>query len=296
MGEVFFFQGKHSPSLMHFEKAINYYNTDVPRELLRRGFWVESGAASFVYEGLVLWHSGHIDQALKKSEEGVVLAEQLVHPFTCAFNYCYIAWLHRQRREPQACREWAEKAIALSTEYGFPNWLMLGKSFFGWAVAELGETKSGVLELQQGITGWRKTGATMGVPGFLTWLAEALKRDEDIEQGIACVTEALAIIEQTGMGVFEPEAHRFTSELLLQQSQDNAPQAEASFQKALDVSRSQKAKALELRAATSLARLWQQQGKKTEAYDLLTPLYKWFTEGFDTQDLKDAEALLEELS
>ena len=136
----------------------------------------------------------------------------------------------------------------------------------------------------------------MGQSFFIGWQVEGYRKEQQTEVGLIRIAEALAFVERTEERLYEAELHRLKAELLLQQSQDNALEAEACFQKALDVSRHQQAKSLELRAATSLTHLWQQQGKTTEAHDLLAPVYNWFTEGFDTQDLKDAKALLVELA
>ena len=131
---------------------------------------------------------------------------------------------------------------------------------------------------------------------FLALLAEAYGKAEQVEEGLRTVAEALAFVERTEERYYEAELYRLQGELLLQQSPDNATEAAACFHRALDVSRNQAAKSWELRAATSLARLWQQQGKNAEARELLAPVYGWFTEGFDTADLKDAKALLDTLS
>jgi predicted ATPase len=130
----------------------------------------------------------------------------------------------------------------------------------------------------------------------LALLAEAHGTMGQPEAGLTVLTEALALVDTTGERWYAPELHRLKGELLLQQSSDNQAEAETCFQQAISTARSQQAKSLELRAATSLARLWQQQGKRQEAHDLLAPVYNWFTEGFDTADLQDAKALLDELA
>jgi predicted ATPase len=163
-------------------------------------------------------------------------------------------------------------------------------------VQQQGQAKEGIEQMYQGLRAHRATGAEAGRPYFLALLAEAHGTLGKPEEGLTVLAEALVHVEHSGERYYEAEIHRLKGELLLQQSSDNAPEVESCFHHALDIARNQQAKALELRAATSLARLWQQQGKRQEAHDLLAPVYYWFTEGFETADLKDAKALLDELA
>jgi len=142
---------------------------------------------------------------------------------------------------------------------------------------------------------YRATGAEIQRPHFLALLAEAYSISGQSEAGLTVLAEALALVDTTGERDYEAEIHRLKGELLLQQSSGNSTEAETCFQQAISIAQNQQAKSLELRAAMSLSRLWQQQGKRQEAYDLLTPIYNWFTEGFDTADLQDAKGLLNEL-
>ena len=147
-------------------------------------------------------------------------------------------------------------------------------------------------QLRQGLADWRATGAEVSTSYYLAILAEAYGKVGQSREGLRTVDEALDVVKRTEERWYEAELYRLKGELILEQSQENCSETEACFQRALDVARKQAAKSLELRAATSLARLWQRQGKTTEAHALLTPVYEWFTEGFDTADLKDAKALL----
>jgi predicted ATPase len=159
-----------------------------------------------------------------------------------------------------------------------------------------GQAQEGIAQITQGLTAWRVTGAVTLQPCFLALLAEAHGNMGQPEAGLKALAEALTLVDATGERWYEPELYRLKGELLLQQSSDNQTEAEACFHKALEIARTQQAKSFELRTATSLARLWQQQGKRQEAYDLLAPVYGWFTEGFDTVDLKEAKELLDELA
>jgi predicted ATPase len=151
-------------------------------------------------------------------------------------------------------------------------------------------------QIQQGLTAYYATGAELARRYSLALLAEAYGLMGQPEAGLTVLTDALTLAETTGERWYEPELYRLKGALLLQQSVDNQVEAEAYFHKALDIARSQQAKSLELRATTSLARLWQQQGKRQKAHDLLAPIYGWFTEGFDTADLQEAKALLDALA
>ena len=165
----------------------------------------------------------------------------------------------------------------------------------GWVLAEQGQGEAGIAQMRQGIAALQATRAAAHRIYFLALLAEAHGKIDQAEEGITVLAEALTAGEKTGQRAYEPELHRFRGELLLRQAVPDAPQAEACFQQALAVARHQQAKSWELRAAMSLARLWQQQGKRAEARELLAPIYNWFTEGFDTADLQEAKALLEDL-
>jgi predicted ATPase len=165
----------------------------------------------------------------------------------------------------------------------------------GWALVHQGQVQEGIEQITQGLRAYRATGAEEGRPCFLAMLAEAYGTTGESGAGLTILTEALTLMDTTGARVWEPELYRLKGALLLQQHTDNQAEAETCFQHAISLARSQQAKFFELRAATSLARLWQQQSKRQEAHDLLAPVYGWFTEGFDTADLQEAKALLEAL-
>jgi class 3 adenylate cyclase/predicted ATPase len=243
-----------------------------------------------------LWHLGYPDQALAWNEAAVMLAQQIAHPFSLSFALSAAAMFHQFRREVRLTHKRAEAAINLAQEQGFPFWLALDTILRGWTLAQRGEAQEGIEQMSQGLTAWRATGAELLRPYFLALLADVHGTLGEPEAGLTVVTEALTLMDTTGEQWYEPELHHLQGELLLQQSADNHPEAESCFQQAIRIAQHQQAKSWELRAATSLARLWQQHGKRQEAHDLLAPVYHWFTEGFETADLKDAKALLEELA
>jgi predicted ATPase len=184
----------------------------------------------------------------------------------------------------------------LSHEQGFTQRLATGTILLGWALTAQGQKAEGVDQVRQGLAAFRATGAELARPYYLALLAEAYAQVGQPEDGLSLLAEALATVHTTGERWWEAELHRLKGELLLVLSAEKSAEAETCFHQALDIARRQEAKALELRAAMSLSRLWQQQGKRAEAHALLAPVYGWFTEGFDTADLQEAKALLEELA
>ena len=204
--------------------------------------------------------------------------------------------VYQFRRDVPAVHEHAEAAVALATDQGFPQWAVWGTSFRGWARAMQGQGEEGLAQVRQAIAGCRAAGAALHVPYFCTLLADVSIYLGQPADGLQALAEAHTLVEQHEERYWEAEIARLRGVLLLRQTGMPQAEAEAWLQRALDVARRQEAKALELRAAMSLARLWQQQGKRAEAHALLAPVYSWFTEGFDTADLQEAKVLLEALA
>jgi predicted ATPase len=194
-------------------------------------------------------------------------------------------------RDVLAVHEHAEAAVALATAQGFSLWAAWGTSFHGWALAMQGRGEEGMAQVHQGIAAYRATGAMLFVPYLYTVLAEVADHLGHTADGLQALEEAHTLVEQEERW-WQAEVYRLRGVLLLRQPGTPQTEAEAWLQRALDVARRQEAKSLELRTAMSLARMWQQQGKRAEAYDLLAPIYGWFTEGFYTVDLQEAKALL----
>jgi predicted ATPase len=242
-----------------------------------------------------LWYLGYPDQGLAQSDAALTLAQQSTHPFSVGFALSCTAEFHQFRREVRAVQERAEAVSRLAQEQGFSFWLAYGALLRGWALAQQGQAQEGIELMHQGLTAWQATGAETSRPYYLTLLVEAYEIMGQPAAGLEVLADALTCADSTGERFYEPELYRLKG-ALLQQSADNHREAQACFQDALERARAQQAKSLELRAAISLSRLWQQHGKRQEAYDLLAPVYHWFTEGFDTADLKDAKALLDALA
>ncbi len=247
-----------------------------------------------------LWYLGYPDQALKRSQAALTLAREGNHLYTLAFALNTVSWMHCYRREGQAACTLAEEAIALSTAQDFPHWLAMALQRRGDALIELGQWEEGTTQLQQGREAYRATGAVLGVRGHnLAAQARGYGWQGKLEEGLQMITEALAGLNQVRH--YEAEMYRLKGELTLAQSRVQSlasnvqKEAEECFHKAIGIAQQQQAKSWELRAVMSLSRLWQQQGKKHEAHNLLSDIHNWFTEGFDTADLQEAKNLLEEL-
>jgi predicted ATPase len=278
----------------HLEEAIARYTPDQRRALVVR-MGLDPGVACCAYAAWNLWLLGYPVQALARVHEALALAHALSHPFSLAWAQCMAAWVSQFRRDVPAVHAQAEAAVALSTAQGFPLYAALGTIFRGWALAVQGQGEEGLAQVRQGIAAWRATGAALQVPYFCTLLAEVCDHLGHPADGLQALAEAHTLVEQHEERWWEAEVCRLGGVLLLRQPGTPQAEAETWLQRALDVARRQEAKALELRVAMSLARLWQQQGKCTDARELLAPVYNWFTEGFDTADLQEARALLDAL-
>jgi predicted ATPase len=320
LGAILTCLGEFASAREHSEQSLALYDSQQHHALAFLYGGIDPGVACLVDVALELWPLGYPDQALKRVHEALRLAQELSHPLSLSFALSVAAQLCQLRREIYLAQEQAEAAMALSIKQGFPSWLVLASIFRGWALTEQGHNEEGMAQLCQGLATLRTTGVEFSRPSCLALLAEAYGKGGQIEEGLSIVAEALAAVDkEAGERFYEAELYRLKGELSLQSqtslkqvqdksqtSQDKSeipsPQtemgqeAEKCFLKAIEIARSQLAKSWELRATTSLARLWQQQGRKAEARQLLAEIYGWFTEGFDTKDLQEAKALLEELA
>ena len=295
MGMTMFWLGEMAPARAHLEQGMALYD---PQQHRPHAFvyGTDPGVACRSFAAWPIWALGYPDQALQSIHEALTLAQELTHPFSLAFALTVATTVHQFRREVQAVQERAEALMTLSTEQGFPFWLANGTILRGWALTAQGEGAEGIAQIHQGLVARRAKDLQVHRPYFLSLLAEAYGEAGQPEEGLTVLVEALAIVDNTGERNWEAEHHRLKGELLLMQQGQEVGEAEECFRQALDAARRQQAKSLELRAAMSLSRLWQQQGKQKEARQMLADIYGWFTEGFDTPDLQEAKALLEELA
>jgi len=295
LGAALYCLGAFAPAREHLERSMAL---DDPQEYHAHPFLfgMDLGVFCRSWVSHALWHLGYPDRALTMSHAAVARARELVHPFSLALALNYAAILHQFRREERATHERAEAATVLCREHGFAYYLAWGPILQGWVVVEQGQGEAGIAQMRDGLAAFRATGGEVRLPYYLALLAKACGDTRQAAAGLRLVTEALAHAEATGEGWWHTELYRLKGELLLQKgSAQVGLAAEESFRLALTVAHRQQAKSLELRAAMSLSRLWQQQGKRDEARQLLAPIYDWFTEGFDTPDLQEAKALLDEL-
>jgi predicted ATPase len=284
LGSTLWFLGAVAAAHMHFAQGMALYD---PQQHRVYAFLHgdDAGVICHSYAAWTLWYLGYPAQGLTRSHEAVTLAQQLTHPFSLGWVLSVAAIFHQFRREAHCAQECGEAVLSLATAQGFAQWRAYGSMLRGWALMHQGQVQEGITQLTQGLTAQRATGAAVLRPYFLTLLVEAYGTLGQSEAGLTVLTEALPLTDKTGARWHEPELYRLKGDLLLHQSSDNATEAERCFQHALKIARNQQAKSFELRAVTSLAQLWQQQGRRQEAYDLLAPVYNWFTEGFDTAGL-----------
>ena len=295
LGRIWFHLGVIASAHTHLTQGISLYDTHHHRGV---GFLhgQDSGVACRSYAAWTLWSLGYPDQGKVRNDEAIILAQQVAHSFSLGHALSRSAVFHQLRQEVQAAQEHAEATISLATEQGFPFLMAVGSLLNGWALAHQGQAQEGIEQIHQGLRAHRATGSVLNQSYFLALLTEAHGSIEEPEAGLTVLTEALALVDTTGERWYEAELHRLKGAFLLQQSSDDQAETETCFQHAIRIAQSQHAKSWELRAATSLARLWQHQGKRAEARELLAPVYGWFTEGFDTADLQEAKALLDALA
>ena len=295
LGNTSYWMGEFVPAREHLKIAITFYDPERHGPLAFRYLGFDHGVACLSHAAWTLWQLGYPDQALNKVHEALALAQKLSHPHSLVFAQFFLGVLRQYRREARAAQENAERVIALCAEHGLTDYWAWANSLRGWAMAEQGRNEEGIGQIQEGLAASRATGADVFRPYFLCLLAEACLETGRLDDGLSALTEALVAEDEQENRSCEAETYRLKGELLLRQDQSNASEAQHCFQRAIGIARKQSAKSWELRATTSLARLLNEQGRRDEARTMLAEIYGWFTEGFDTADLKDAKALLDEL-
>jgi class 3 adenylate cyclase/predicted ATPase len=291
VGTTLFHLGEVAAALTHWTQGMALYDPQQHRTYVFV-YGEDAGVVCHGYASWTLWYLGYPAQGLVQNGEALCLAQQVESPLSLCQALDNRAQFHQFRREAAAAQEYAEACINLATEQGFPFWIARSAVLRGWALVQQGQTREGIEQIQQSLHAFRATGAELARSYFLALLAEAYGALEQPAAGLTVLAEALTLTDAMSIRWYQPELYRLQGALLLQQHADNQAEAERCFQHALMLARAQQAKALELRAATSLARLWQQQGKRAGARQLLAEVYGWFTEGFDTADLQEAQALL----
>ena len=318
--------GELPAALRHLEEGIALYDPQLHGPDRTQVGAQDPKVTCLSYAAWTLWRLGYPDQARRRVDETLAWARELSHPFSLAFGLDFAgAGVGMFLGDVSAVQQHAETLMALCHEQGFPYWSGWGDVRQGWVLAGRGQSEAGIAKMRQGMDTVQKTGAALSTSYILAQLAEAYAKLGQEAEGLDLLAQALALVEKTGERWYEAELHRLKGELLLQAESHNrsaersakkkrrtaaAPaasagrrsavgsldSAEACFRTAMEVARRQQAKSLELRAAMSLSRLWQQQGKRQDAHKMLGAIYGWFTEGFDTADLRDARTLLAELA
>ena len=306
--------GEFALAIEHFEKALLLYD---PERHLDDAFLyaLNPGVAMPCLAAWALWYLGRPDQSLDRIQKALALARELSEPNGLAHALMFAAILHQLRREDGMAQARAEAAIAVSSEHGLVMYQAIATIARGWALNEQGRTEEAIEQIRQGLAALQATGTELLRPHFLALLGDALREAGKIEDGLSVLDEALETVHRTREGNYRAELYRIKGELLLLQATGRdvsraatgrkaileaepagIARAEACFNKSIEIAQYQKAKSWELRAAMSLARLHQNQGKKKDARYLLAEIYDTFTEGFDTMDLREAKALLDDLS
>jgi class 3 adenylate cyclase/predicted ATPase len=295
LGNTLFWLGEFAAARTHLEQGMALYDSQQHRSLAFL-YGTDPGVVCLSYTAWALGLLGYADQALQKSDEALALAQRMSHFHSLALALTWAIYLHQARGELQAVQERVEALVSLAAEQRFPYWLALGTILGGWVLSQQRQAAEGIAQMHQGLAAYRATRAELFRTYWLALLAEAYGAAGQVQEGLQALDEALALVDKNGERYWEAELYRRKGELLLQSGVRSAePGAEVCLQQALAVARRQQAKALELRAALSLSRLWRQQGKRAEVYQLLVEVYGWFTEGFATADLQEARALLDEL-
>jgi class 3 adenylate cyclase/predicted ATPase len=290
-GAVSLFRGELSLARERLEQAVAIHEPTLSRVTPQ-----DPRVASLSLLSATLWFLGYPTGALRANEEAVARARDLGHPMSLAFALTYGTLLHLCRRDPARALELAEENRKLTTEHGFRYWHSLGSTYRGIALSALGRKEEGIAETLEGLDSYRATGAALGAAALMVGLISSYLQAGLIDEALGFAVQQLARIEQTGARLSEAELHRLKGEALLRGVAPVEAEAQACFERAITIAREKSARSWELRAATNLARLLDKRGKRDEARPMLAEIYNWFTEGFDTADLKDAKALLDELS
>jgi class 3 adenylate cyclase/predicted ATPase len=291
-GNNLWFVGRFASSRSHLEEVLALYDPISHRSLVHQAGYHPQLASQAIL-GIVLYCLGYPEQASAWSSAAIAEARSLAHPPSLASSLVLGAFPPLLGGDDSVLGERAEQLVAVTTEQGFAFWGAAGTVYRGWVKVKNGDVAEGISLLRSGSSAYRATGAETAVPYFLALLARACKIAGQVQEAVTRLDDALQIVERTGERWFAAELNRHKGQLLLRQGHTEA--AEELYCKALSIAREQEAKLWQLRAAASLARLRRDQARPDEARDLLAPVYGWFTEGFDTADLKEAKALLDEL-
>ncbi|MGV7224945.1 MAG: adenylate/guanylate cyclase domain-containing protein [Nitrospinales bacterium] len=294
IGTALWAMGNFASAQEQFEQGIAYYEPQQHRSYISLTD-EDQGVICLSYTAWNSWLLGYPDRSVNISHKALTLARNLSHPLSTVFALSYAAILYQCRQEPGEARKHAEAALTLATEQGFLFWIAAAETFLGWALSAQGQREEGIALIRRGLAAWQATGGKFGLTRFYVVLAEVCGKTENVEEGLNVIADALALAQTNEECFWEAELYRVKGELLLMQGEDEA-EAENSFKQGIETARHQHAKSLELRSTLSLSRLWHAQGKREDAKRVLTEIYNWFEEGFDSADLKEARNLLDVIS
>jgi predicted ATPase len=293
LGASLLYRGDFAEARAHLGQGIALYDPAEHRPLATR-FGEDQRVANLSFRSCALWFLGYPEAALADADHALKDAREIGQAASLMFALAFASFHHVHCGNYVAANAEADELVALEEESSL-FWKTFGTLNQGCLLAVNSKASDAVQLLISGVTAWRLTGATLFMPWFLSNLARAHSELGQFDDAWRCIGEAMTAIETTKERWFEAEVNRIAGEIALKSLAPDPEKAEAYFERALAVARHQQAKSWELRTAMSMARLWRDQGKRDEARDLLAPVYGWFTEGFDTLDLKEAKALLEEL-
>jgi predicted ATPase len=294
LGNTYLWLGRFDEAKTHLLAARSLYDPTQHRALAVH-YGQDPGITARIYLARTLWILGEVDQVEPLALEAISMARELEHPFTLVFTLCHLSFIYATVRNGKRTRELADEAIVLATQYGFELASAWATASQGWALAEEGQ-EDGLGTLINGLSATRATGANLNDTFTLALLAEIYLRNNRFEEGLGAIEEAQKLAVTGGELFWQAELFRLKGELLLRQSDPSVPAAEQCLCDALKIAQDQNAKMLELRAATSLAKLWRKLNKLDEAKRILTSVYSRFTEGVDNLDLIEARTVLEQLS
>jgi predicted ATPase len=295
MGPALAFTGELAGALAHYDRSLALYDPAEHRSLAAR-FGQDIRVSVLSYQALALWPLGHPEAALACADQALKEAREIGQAATLMYALERASFTHTFCGNYATAKALADELVILADGKAALGWKAQGLIHQGCVLALSGEAADAVQMLTSGITAWRSTGATVWMPLYLSCWASAYAELGQFDDACRCIGEAITAVETTKERLWEAEVHRMAGEIALKSPEPDAAQAEAYFERALAIARAQQAKSWELRAAMSMARLWRDQGKQQQTRDLLDPIYGWFTEGFETLDLKQAKALLEELA
>ena len=287
-----FCSGRYASALSHAAQVRVLY--DPERHRGPKISMADPAVGALGYESLALWCLGYPDRASEQGLAALSMGQTVAHPLSLAHALRFEAGLRIQRREPELMAARTKAHLAVAREHGFAYECALGSMHEIWHDAWVtGQCADDRIEAFRSALAELRRMVGLGMSHVL--FAECLEKQGDTDEALAALEVAVVHFERTGDAMGEPEVHRLIGDLLLRRNPSAPDRAEASYRRAIERARSQEAKSWELRAATSLARLWRDQGKPAAARELLAPVYGWFTEGFGTADLKEAKALLDRL-